>query len=79
MGCSSGDAKQMGGRAWKLKAAEAVSKPRQSKRNPVGKVSLNGAGAGRAGAGRAVATSFFFFRDGTTATARKLKKSHWLI
>jgi hypothetical protein len=73
----------MGGRAWKLKAAEAVSKPRQSKRNPlqaktveeesVGKVSLKGAGAGRA-----VATSFFF-RDGTTAPARKLKKSHWLV
>jgi hypothetical protein len=40
----------------------------------VGNVSLNGAGAGRA-----VATSPFFFRDGTTATARKLKKSYWLI
>jgi hypothetical protein len=31
-------------------------KPRHSKRNPVGKVSLKGAGAGRA-----VATSSFFF------------------
>jgi hypothetical protein len=40
----------------------------------VGNVSLKGAGAGRV-----VATSSFFFRDGTTATARKLKKSYWLV
>jgi hypothetical protein len=58
-----------GGRAWKLEAAEAVSKPRQSKRNPVGKVSLKGAGAGRV-----VATSSFFFGGDFLLSERRFAK-----